>query len=79
MNQPRCKTPSRMMLCASACLLLFGCGGVRVVTIPTTQPVQLAEPIKAYVYVQTKDGQRIKSSTRTQLYEGEWVLSDPEN
>lgn len=47
------------------------------VTVPTTQPRQLAEPVKAYVYVQTKEGKRVKSANRTQLYEGEWVLSDP--
>jgi len=47
------------------------------VTIPVTQPRQLAENVQAYVYVQTANGQRIKSSNRTTLYEGEWVLSDP--
>ena len=58
-------------------LALAGCGGVRVVTVPTTEPRQLAERVAAYVYVQTKDGQRVKSANRTQLFEGEWVLSDP--
>jgi hypothetical protein len=58
-------------------LLLSGCGGVRVVTIPTTQPRQLAENVNAYVYVETTDGKRVRSSNRTVLYEGEWVLSDP--
>ena len=53
-----------------------GCG-VRVVTVPTTQPRQLAEPVQAYVYVQTQDGKRVKSANRVQLFEGEWVLSDP--
>jgi hypothetical protein len=77
MSQRRWKTLSQAMLCASACWLLCGCGGVRVVTVPTTEPVQLAEPIRAYVYVATRDGQRVKSSSRAQLYEGEWVLSDP--
>jgi hypothetical protein len=48
-----------------------------VVTVPVTEPRQLAEPVQAYVYVQTADGQRVKSSNRTQLFEGEWVLSDP--
>ena len=47
------------------------------VTVPTTEPRQLAEPVKAYVYVQTAPGQRVRSANRTQLYEGEWVLSDP--
>ena len=47
------------------------------ITIPTTEPLQLAEPIKAYVYVQTKDNQRQRSQNRVQLFEGEWVLEDP--
>ena len=66
-----------MMPAAIACSLLFGCSGVRVVTIPTTQPRQLAETVQAYVYVQTADGQRVKSANRTPLFEGEWVLTDP--
>jgi hypothetical protein len=48
-----------------------------VVTIPVTEPRQLAEPVQAYIYIETKDGTRIKSANRAQLYEGEWVLSDP--
>ncbi len=57
--------------------MLGGCGGTRVVTVPTTEPRQLAEPVSAYVYVQTRDGHRVRSDNRTQLFEGEWVLSDP--
>ena len=79
MNRPLLNKPHPMMPAAIACLLLSGCGGVRVVTIPTTQPRQLAETVQAYVYVQTADGQRVKSSNRTPLYEGEWVLTDPGN
>ena len=77
MNPPLLKKPPRMMPAAIACLLLSSCGGIRVVTIPVTQPRQLAENVQAYVYVQTANGQRIKSSNRTTLFEGEWVLSDP--
>jgi hypothetical protein len=69
----RCLTTS----VAIACSLLSGCGGVRVVTIPTTQPRQLAETVQAYVYIETADGQRVKSTNRTPLFEGEWVLTDP--
>ncbi len=78
MNRPRLKMPGRMLLVAIACLPPSGCGGVRVVAIPTTQPRQLAETVYAYVYIETANGQRIKSSNRTPLYEGEWVLSDPQ-
>jgi hypothetical protein len=77
MNPRLLNKPSRMMLAATVFSLPFGCGGVRVVTIPTTQPRQLAETVQAYVYVQTADGTRVKSSNRTPLFEGEWVLSDP--
>jgi hypothetical protein len=77
MSRPLLKMRKPTMPAALACLLLSGCGGVRVVTIPTTQPRQLAETVSAYVYVETADGQRIRSSNRTPLYEGEWVLSDP--
>ena len=77
MNPRLSKTPPPTPLFAIACLLLSGCGGAQVITIPTTEPLQLAEPIKAYVYVQTNDGKRIKSNNRVQLYEGEWVLEDP--
>jgi len=77
MSPPLLKKPSRTMLAAIACSLPFGCGGVRVVTIPTTQPRQLAETVQAYVYIQTADGSRVKSANRTPLFEGEWVLTDP--
>ena len=32
---------------------------------------------KSETTVETKEGQRVRSSNRAQLYEGEWVLSDP--
>ncbi len=79
MNRPRLNRPSPILLCAIGCWLLSGCGGVRVVTVPTSEPVQLAEPVRAYVYVQTSDGKRIRSSNRVQLFEGEWVLTDPQD
>jgi hypothetical protein len=77
MNPPLLKTPPPTMPAAIACLLLSGCGGIRVVTIPSTQPRQLAETVQAYVYVQTAHGTRVKSANRTPLFEGEWVLTDP--
>jgi hypothetical protein len=77
MNLSLLKMRRPILLAATGCWLLSACNAVRVVTIPTTQPVQLAEPVKAYVYVETKDGQRVRSGERAQLYEGEWVLSDP--
>ncbi len=77
MNLSLLKRPGPTMTAALACWQLSGCGGVRVITIPNTQPRQLAETVQAYVYVETANGQRVRSSNRTPLYEGEWVLSDP--
>ncbi len=77
MNPQPLKTPLPMLLGAIVCSLLSACGTARVVTIPVTEPRQLAEPVQAYIYIETKDGTRIKSANRAQLYEGEWVLSDP--
>ena len=53
-----------------------GCAGRRVVLVPPGEPVQLAEPAKAYVYVQV-DGKRERSRSRVTLPEGWWVLPDP--
>jgi hypothetical protein len=81
MNPRPLKTRRRTPLAAIACSLLStllpACAPTRVVTVPTTTPRQLAENVQAYVYVETTDGKRIKSANRTQLFEGEWVLSDP--
>jgi len=84
MTPPQSKTPRQIPLAATACSLLSallaaapGCSPTRVVTVPSTEPRQLAETVSAYVYVRTKDGQRIRSANRTPLFEGEWVLSDP--
>lgn len=83
MNQRPSKKLSPTRSAAIACWLLCattGCNsGTRVVTVPTTEPRQLAEDVKAHVYVATKDGQRIKSANRVPLFEGEWVLSDPKD
>ena len=77
MNPPLLKMLPPMMPAAIACLLLSACNATRVITVPVTQPRQLAESVQAYVYVPASNGQRIKSANRTTLYEGEWVLSDP--
>ena len=57
--------------------LLSGCGGTRTVLIPPGEPVQLAEPVKARVYV-TVEGRRIRSESPVTLPEGWWCLPDPQ-
>ena len=65
-----------MLLAASASL--SGCGLIRTrtVLIPPGEPVQLAEPVKAYVYIDVA-GKREKSANRVTLPEGWWCLPDP--
>lgn len=77
------KTPSPMRTAAAALLISCasisgGCGGTRVVIVRETEPVQLAEDVAAHVYVQARDGQRVKSDRRVTLREGQWVATVPE-
>ena len=63
-----------------ALLLAFGSGceliKTRTILVPPGEPVQLAEPVDAYIYVKV-DGQLEKSAHRVTLPEGWWVLPDP--
>jgi hypothetical protein len=56
--------------------LLSGCGGTRTVLVPPGEPVQLAEPVKARIYVEV-GGQRVRSESPVVLPEGWWCLPDP--
>ena len=57
--------------------LLGGCVSTRTVLIPPGEPVQLAEPVDAYVYIDA-DGKRERSDNRVTLPEGWWCLPEPE-
>ena len=50
----------------------------RTVLIPPGEPVQLAEPVDAHVYIDV-DGKRVRSENRLTLPEGWWCLPDPED
>ncbi|MCW8128914.1 MAG: hypothetical protein KIS92_00890 [Planctomycetota bacterium] len=52
------------------------CGGTRAVVVPEKEPVQLAEDVRAHVYVETKQG-RVKSNNKVTLHEGQWIVTDP--
>ncbi len=60
----------------SALAFSSGCVRQRTVLVPPGEPVQLAEPVEAYIYV-TVDEVRVRSPTRVTLPEGWWVLPDP--
>ena len=63
-----------ILFALSACAA--GCGSTRTVLVPDGEPVQLAEPVRAYIYV-TVDGERVKGSRRVTLPAGWWCLPDP--
>lgn len=69
-------TPWRMALAATICASAFCAGcGTRVIVLPPGEPVRLAEPVKAMVWVADKDG--IEVRVRTTLPAGWWCLADP--
>ncbi len=53
-----------------------GCGSTRTVLVPPGEPVQLAEPVRAYIYVDV-GGRRERSAARVTLPAGWWCLADP--
>ena len=70
-------------LLAATLLAASACGGGcvhtrRTVLIPPGEPVQLAEPVDARVYIDV-DGRRVRSENRLTLPEGWWCLPDPED
>lgn len=71
MNRIRRLLPSVILLVLLVCA--SGCVGRKVVLVPPGEPVQLAEPVRAYIYV---NGER--SAGRVTLPQGWWVLPDPD-
>jgi hypothetical protein len=68
--------PWKLIAIALAVIALLSCcGGTRTVLIPPGEPVQLAEPVEAYVYVDV-NGKREKSADKITLPEGWWCLPD---
>jgi hypothetical protein len=47
--------------------------------VPSGDPVRLAEPVKATVWVKTKDGGWVKSDNKVTLAEGWYALSMPDD
>jgi len=65
------------LLAASVIASMSGCAST-VILVPPGTPVQLAEPVKAHVFVVQKDGTKIKSSNRVEIPAGWWAADVPE-
>jgi hypothetical protein len=59
-------------LVASVIGLGSGCG-TTVVFVPQGTPVQLAEPVRAHVFVVQKDGTRVRSANKVEIPAGWWA------
>lgn len=68
--------PAVLAALLAAVVCCGGCGRTRTVLVPPGEPVQLAEPVEAYIYVEV-DGLRTRSAIRVMLPEGWWCLPDP--
>ena len=66
------------MLAVCALGFIAGCG-TTVIIVPPGTPVQLAEPVKAHVFVVQKDGTRVKSANRVEIPAGWWAADVPED
>jgi len=69
-------TPPKTLLPILLCALLCwsGCGSTRVVYIPHGEPVRLAEPVEAHVWVPGADGQAVRSDNTITIPEGWYAL-----
>ena len=66
------------LLAVSATCFIAGCG-TTVLIVPQGTPVQLAEPVKAHVFIVQKDGTKVKSVNRVEIPAGWWAADVPED
>ena len=59
-----------------ASVFLTGCVQQRAILIPPGEPVQLAEPVKAHIFVEV-DGKIVRSDNRVTIPAGWFALPDP--
>ena len=75
-----CAKPKSLLLLLACCLpaTFVSCGcGRDVLYQPANQPVRLAEPVSARIWVRDQNGQWVKSANRVTLPEGFDVLPPP--
>jgi hypothetical protein len=68
--------PASVSAFVIASTLISGCA-TRVILVPDGEPVRLAEPVKARVWVIDQKGQSVKSQNRVPIPAGWYALPDP--
>lgn len=72
------KTANAIRVCVTACVIAYasmssGCA-TRVILVPEGEPVRIAEPVKARVWVTDQSGQIVKSQNRVTIPAGWYAL-----
>lgn len=72
------KTPNGILAFATSCWIGFasmnsGCA-TRVILVPPGEPIRIAEPVKAKVWVTDQSGQTVKSQNRVTIPAGWYAL-----
>lgn len=72
--------PRLLTLMLAGCVIASttGCANT-VILVPPGTPVQLAEPVKAHVFVVQKDGTRVRSANKVEIPAGWWAADVPED
>lgn len=65
---------TKLLLTSAASVLLAGCGTTRVLLVPHGDPVRLAEPVRAYVWVPDSKGMIVRSRNRVEIPAGWYAL-----
>jgi hypothetical protein len=62
------------MVCVALTTLLPACGTTRVLLVPRGDPVRLAEPVRAHVWVPDGKGVIVRSRNRVEIPAGWYAL-----
>jgi len=67
-----------LLIVGLACVSVWssGCGNTKTVLIPSGEPVQLAEPVRARIYANV-NGEMISTDSKVEIPEGWYCLPDP--
>lgn len=77
---PRNREPSivKSVTLVVVAALNAACAGPKAILVPQGEPVQLAEPVEALIFIELPSGEWTTSPNRVTIPAGWWVLPDPE-